>query len=360
MHEHRWDHGRVFAGAARFTRDAPADSGGLFRLGAGRTDWERLDEAHGLPEAAQVRAVAVDPANEQVVWCGTDAGPYRSMDGGDRWEAVELPGPYRSVWSLAFEPVGGDDLFAGTAPAALYRGRNRGRDWELVTGARIPERLDMGFPTRLISMAINPADGAEWWAGVEVGGMMRSGDGGRTWVDVSDGLEALGGEERWKSRLLSESDAEGMLDVHRVTLSSAAPGSAFLALRMGVFRSDDKGASWRSVDVGRFSPLTYCRDVRVSPHDPTVLYAALSDESVGAAGSLWRSDDLGETWWRFDRGLLEPVSTMMQVAPSPTDPAEVWCATRRGDVWATTDGGEHWRACPLPAAGRDIYALICG
>jgi photosystem II stability/assembly factor-like uncharacterized protein len=91
-----------------------------------------------------------------------------------------------------------------------------------------------------------------------------------------------------------------------------------------------------------------------------VLYAALSDESVGSAGSVWRSDDVGETWWRFDRDRLHPVSTMMQVAPSPIDRAEVWCATRRGDVWATTDGGEHWRSCPLPDGGRDVYALTCG
>ena len=68
---------------------------------------------------------------------------------------------------------------------------------------------------------------------------------------------------------------EGMLDSHALAISAAAPGTAFLAMRMGLFRSDDRGATWHDTDIGRYSsPLRYCRDVIVSPHDPRVMYAA--------------------------------------------------------------------------------------
>ncbi|MGD9752108.1 MAG: WD40/YVTN/BNR-like repeat-containing protein [Acidimicrobiia bacterium] len=360
MTDHR-RHGRVFAAASRFAFDAPAEhKGGLFRLaaGAGPDAWERLDG--GLPADAQVRAVAVDPTDPNRVWCGCDEGPYRSDDGGDTWHAVDLPGPYHTVWTLAFDPTDARTLYVGTGPAAVYRSTDGGAEWELLKSAAIRERLDMGFPTRLISLAVNPLDPADLWAGVEVGGMMHSTDGGQTWTDTTDGLEALAAEERWKSRLFSDTDAEGMLDIHKIALSSAAPTTAFIGLRMGVFRTDDAGAAWRSCEVGNFSPLTYCRDVRISPHDARVLYAVLSDESLGTAGSLWRSDDLGATWWRYDRAAFTPESTMMQVALSATSADEVWCATRRGDVWGTVDGGEHWQAYPLPAGGRDIYSLVIG
>lgn len=352
-------HGRVFAGASRFARDAPQDhQGGLFRLAADASQWERLER--GLPQDAQVRAVAVDPDDSSIVWCGTDEGPHRSGDGGDSWERVELPGPYHTVWSLAFAPGDASVIYAGTAPAGLYRSTDRGAHWEFLKDAAIRERLDMGFPTRLISLCVNPLDHQDVWAGVEVGGMMHSTDGGRTWADATDALEALAEQTRYQSRLFSDTDAEGMLDIHRVTMSTAAPGVAFIALRMGIFRSDGPHGAWNSLGVEQASPLSYCRDVRVSPHDPRVLYAALSDQSIGVKGSVYRSEDLGETWKRFDRIDPEPVSTMMVVAPSPDAASELWCASRRGDVWATFDGGNSWHGFPLPAGGRDVYTLVCG
>ncbi len=358
-HTEPWTHSRVFAGASRFGGDAPDQHrGGLFRLAEGAQQWERL--GGGLPKATQVRAVAVNPTDPATVWCGTETGPYRSGDGGNSWELVPLPGQYQTVWSMGFDPQNQDRLYVGTAPAAVYRSCAGSARWELLEQAAIPERLDMGFPTRLISLAVNPLDPNDVWAGVEVGGMMHSGDGGLTWTDTTDALEALAAQDRYKSRLFSDTEAEGMLDIHKVVLSAAAPGAAFIGLRMGIFRSDDGGTQWQSLDVGRFSPLTYCRDVRVSPHDPKVLYAALSDESVGVQGRVYRSEDLGASWQRFD--CMEPpaTSTMMQVAPSPTNPAELWCATRRGDVWATLDGGASWQAFALPEGGRDIYTLVCG
>ena len=58
----------------------------------------------------------------------------------------------------------------------------------------------------------------------------------------------------------------------------------------------------RDIEVGRFSPLTYGRDLRVSSHDPNVLYAALSPAFSSSDGGIFRSDDVGKTWKRFDHG----------------------------------------------------------
>ncbi len=344
-------HGRVFAAASRFAFDAPAEhKGGLFRLAAGAAHWERL--RHGLPDDLQARAVAVDPADSNVVWCGGDAGPCRSDDGGDTWKLVDLPGP-TTVWTIQFDPTDPATMYVGTGPAALFRSTDRGATFELLEQAKIRARLDMGFPTRLVSVAVDPLHGEDIWAGVEVGGLLRTDDGGATWHDVTDGLEALAEQERFRSRLFSDTEAEGMLDIHRLARSAAAPGAVFVGLRMGVFRTDDNGASYRSLEVGRFSPLTYCRDLRVSPHDPRVLYATLSDEALGKQGTVWRSDDLGESWRQL--GDLRSESTMMQLTPSAN--GELWCATRRGDVWASADDGVTWQAYPLPEGGRDIYSV---
>ena len=149
-----------------------------------------------------------------------------------------------------------------------------------------------------------------------------------------------------------------MLDTHALAISSAAPGSAFLGVRMGIFRTDDGGASWYDTEVGRFSPLTYCRDLIVSPHDPAVFYAALSKAAFSTAGSLYRSDDVARTWKRIDHG-VEAQSTIMALAAHPTDPASLYGVTRAGQVIATTDNGVSWQDHPLPAGVRDVYAVAC-
>lgn len=350
--------GRVFVGASRFAPNAPAEHlGGFFRMQPGESGWQSL--TNGLPERPQVRAVAVHPDDPSVVYAGVHDGPYRSTDGGDSWERLGFGPVDQPAWSIAFDPDDAATMYLGVGPAMLYRSTDSGDSWAPVAGAAIEERLDMGFPTRMISIAVDPTDRGSIYAGVEVGGVMHSADGGESWADCSPDLIRLADEHpQLRNRLLSDTEIEGMLDTHALAVSSAAPGRAFLANRMGLFSSVDGGRTWNDLQVGDHSPLTYCREVKVSPIDPNVLYACFSDEAQGVAGSLYRSDDLGSTWNRFDQ--VTPTSTMMKVAPNPADGDEVWCATRDGDVYGTTDGGATWNEHPLPTGGRDVYAICAG
>ena len=150
-----------------------------------------------------------------------------------------------------------------------------------------------------------------------------------------------------------------MLDAHALGVSAAQPGTVFLAVRMGLFRSADRGMSWQDMEVGRFSPLTYGRDVRVSPHDPRTLYACLSPASRSENGSLYRSQDLGQTWARFDHG-HDAAQHHDGRGPARRDANQVYCATRHGQVFGTQDAGRTWRESLLPEGVQDVYAIACG
>ncbi len=122
-----------------------------------------------------------------------------------------------------------------------------------------------------------------------------------------------------------------MLDGHAMCISDAAPGAVFMACRMGLFRSDDGAKSWNDIEVGRFSPLTYARDIRPAPQDPTHLYACLSVHATGNTGSLAKSDDLGTSWRRIDHGV--PIhATFMQLALHAGDAeSSLWRGAQRPD-----------------------------
>jgi photosystem II stability/assembly factor-like uncharacterized protein len=141
--------------------------------------------------------------------------------------------------------------------------------------------------------------------------------------------------------------------------SGAAPGTVFLANRMGLFSSSDRGEHWQDMEIGRFSPLTYGRDIRTSPQDPKVMYAALSPAARSTDGAIYRSDDVGQSWKRFDHG-VKAEATMMAVALNAKDPNQVFAASRFGQIFGTTDGGKNWTETRLPEGVRDVYALACG
>jgi hypothetical protein len=118
----------------------------------------------------------------------------------------------------------------------------------------LPDVADMrGFVNRVIRFAFNPARPDEMFAAIEVRGVIRSTDGGESWTDRGADLIALSEQPHLKSAAITTNTAEGMLDVHAVTVSSAEPEVPIIACRMGLFRSEDHGTHWN--DLSRDSRL---------------------------------------------------------------------------------------------------------
>lgn len=340
----------VYVGSARISGNV----GGVFRRAVGDDRWEPLTK--GLPEATNVQAITVHPTNPDVVYLGTHDGPYRSSDRGARWERLDFPKNHQ-VWSILVQPNDPRVIYAGTAPVGVFRSDDAGATWRGLPRAVLPERVKMAFACRVMRLAADPARPQEMYATLEVGGVMRTLDGGEHWDDCTSDLVKLAERPHLKSKIQSDTEIEGMLDGHAIEVSAAQPGTVFLAVRMGLFQSDDRGSSWRDMEIGRFSPLTYGRDVRVSPQDPRTLYACLSPAARSEDGSLYRSQDLGQTWKRFDHG-VKADRTMMAVALHPRDRDQVYCVSRSGQVFGTVDGGRTWQEHRVPGV-QDVYAIAC-
>lgn len=331
--------------------------GGLFRQEVGASEWQHLSA--GLPDKAEVRALAIHPHNPHIIYAGTQHGPYRSLDCGDHWERLAFPDPGMVVWSISFHPHHPQTLYLGTAPAAVYRSDNSGESWHQLPIVETAGMVRMAFPTRIIRLAIDPNHPEDIYAGLEVGGVIRSWDGGDTWSDCSSALLRLADQVHLKSQLGSDTEVEGMMDAHAVAVSAARPGMVFLANRMGLFCSPDRGENWQEMEIWRFSPFAYARDIQVAPHDPHTLYVALSPAAISQAGAIYHSQDLGQTWQRFDHQVT-PRRTMMAVAVSRQDPQCVYGVNSIGQVFGTQDGGATWKEFLLPAGLRNVYALACG
>ncbi|WP_187830249.1 WD40/YVTN/BNR-like repeat-containing protein [Siccirubricoccus phaeus] len=354
------DKGQVFAGVVRWPGGAnmasPPDTlGGVFRLNVGESEWEHV--TRGLPAECHVPCVSVDPHDPRRVFAGTQEGPYVSTDAGSSWHRLDFPLRDRQVWAIAVHPRDPRKLYVGTSPLGVFISEDDGGTWREAPTAALPDPADMrGFVNRVLRFAFNPARPEEMFAALEVRGVIRSTDGGETWQDCGQDLIRLSEQPHLQSAIITTNTAEGMLDAHAVAISPAAPETPLVALRMGLFRSEDHGAHWQDFEMRKLSPIFYGRDIRVSPHDPNTLYATLSTAANGATGTVWRSTDLGRSWARFDTP-TRARSTMMAAAPSPRDAGVVYAAARKGEIFATLDGGASWQEVPLPQGCLGVMAL---
>ncbi len=130
-----------------------------------------------------VQGLAVDPADPERLWAGTDNGVYQSSDGGRSWREFGLPG--RSVlWLTAVVDLGagaGPTLYAGVFEDGVYRWDGQAQDWTAVS---------QGLPASSTIVAFLPDTRlpGTLWAGRDGGGIYRSTNRGESWSNVAAGV----------------------------------------------------------------------------------------------------------------------------------------------------------------------------
>jgi photosystem II stability/assembly factor-like uncharacterized protein len=232
---------------------------------------------------------------------------------GTRWESRPLPDVALQVWALAIDRRSPTTLFAGCRPLALLRSDDAGDHWTVLDLVLRPE-VERPHTARVTAVLV---DGGATWAGVEVGGVFVSDDGGRHFVEASAGLPSL--------------------DVHALARSNAL----LAATPRGIARHD--GEAWH--DTALDAPWRYCRALAVHPAPPRALLCGLGDGPPGGRGAVVMSDDDGRSW----RPTAFPGiarSTIWSVAVTPADPDLAFAGAFGGELFASTNGGRSWRRLP--------------
>ena len=316
---------------------------GIYRKEAGDDHWEEL--TNGMPSPRphppQVRAIAVHRRNTDWVYAGTQRGVYRTVDRGDLWKRMDLP-EGRTVWSFMGHPHNPSVMYLGTEGSEVYRSEDDGQTWQFWSAISNPDAIQMAFPTRILGLAMEPTHPENMYAALEVGGVARSSDGGKTWEIVN---RPFAGNE-------------DLMDMNGVAVGSPQSDAVFISNRFGVWRSRDRGDNWENLGFVKATQVMYSRGVRVAPNDPNTLYACVGRNFGSEEGGVMRTKDLGETWHRFDRG-VSPESTTFGVATNAQRPEQVYFCSRRGQVFGTHDGGATWLEHPLPESADNLVSVAC-
>jgi|RhiMetdeSRZDD1v2_1073273.scaffolds.fasta_scaffold17396_8 photosystem II stability/assembly factor-like uncharacterized protein len=290
------------------------------------------------------QCLAVDPADPDAVYAGLrEGGVRRTTDGGRNWIESALPEP--GVFSLAVSAADGA-VYAGTEPSALYRSDDQGETWRELKGLlELPSRPTWSFPPRPWTshvrwIAPSPHSREIILVGIELGGLMRTTDGGVTWQDHRPGAQR---------------------DVHSLAWHPHLEDHAYEAGGGGAAWSDDAGATWRPADEGRDRHYTW--SVAVDPVEPDLWYVSASTGPFTAHGGgdpqariyAWRQGE----WHALAGGLPEPLPAMPYALVATEE--RLFAGLADGQIWVSTDRGDSWRALsvqgePLPSLQAVAYA----
>src|ERR1051325_55859 len=140
---------------------------------------------------------------------------------------------------------------AGTEPAHLHVSSDMGDTWEELPALRsVPSVPNWTFPgppheAHVKNIAFDAAGANTILASIEVGGLLRSTDGGRSWHELSGFYE----------------------DVHRIAQKPGQPDWIYLATGNGVWQTTDGGSSWKQI-TDRTTRIAYPDGIVIHPETP--------------------------------------------------------------------------------------------
>jgi photosystem II stability/assembly factor-like uncharacterized protein len=276
---------------------------GVFKSADGGASWQHM----GLAETHHIGKVLIDPEDPDIVhvaalghfWTpNPERGVFRTTDGGATWEKTLFVNEHTGAVEMAIDPSDPDILYAAT--------------WQAVSGTP-----DEGGPGSRI---------------------YKSSDRGATWRVLDSGLP--GGSLGRIGLDVAPSNPDvvyAFIDNRNPWSPPAGAGGNDARDFIGgeIYRSDDKGESWRKVneqDVYEFFGVYGWKftDIRVVPDDENDLFA-LGNRAYHSVDGGRTFEQIGETIVRINdtRGLVMHL-----------DHHEIWIDPRDADhVLLGNDGG---------------------
>ena len=251
--------------------------------------------------SGRVMSIAMNPRNKFEYYVGVaSGGVWKTVNDGTTWTPVfDGEGSYSIGW-MALDPNDASVVWVGAGESnsqrsvawgdGIYRSDDGGKDWKNL-GLKKSEHIgQVVVDPRDSKVVYVAAEGPLWGPGGDRG-LYKTTDGGKNWKAV-----------------LTISENTGVNDVqfdpsnpdivyaaayqrrrHVFTMIDGGPESA-------IYKSTDAGVTWNkvtsglpTVDMGRIG-------LAVSPADPNVVYASI--EAADDKGGIFRSNDKGATWER--------------------------------------------------------------
>ena len=254
---------------------------------------------------------------------------------------------------IAVDPTDSNRMFAGFEPSAIWRTLDGGKSWtECKRVAEMSDELKWEYhipqiPSHVRTILIDWKDPQRIYAGVQIGGVLLSEDGGDTWTNVIETLDP---------------------DVHHIAQDPQDPQIMYAATGAGgpmhgpqppvapngfpIYRSEDRGLTWHSISSdfsrrhGMFVHVDNDKSGTLVSAAATPIPPTWRTNPRGADAVVVVSNDRGDTWQEVKNGLPASFPLMVEVIEKE--------AKEKGRIYLAL-GGEGTRALPKDRHYGEIY-----
>ncbi len=269
-------------------------------------------------------------AREGVILVGSREGVLRSDDLGKTWRDASSGLTTRYVRWLAYHPGISDCEFAGTEAANIFISRDGANSWREcagVTELRDAHHWFLPYSKGAGCIRGFAFNGSRVYAAAEVGGALRSDDGGETW-DLCDGSNGNPDLEGPPAPLIYP-------DVHSIEVHPASPDLVYAPTGGGFYSSRDGGANWE------LEYECYVRAMWLDANDASHIILAPAD-GVDHNGRIEESRDGGEMWASASHDLAVPWARYMVERFKQID-NELFAVLSNGEIYFARVDEWKWK-----------------
>ncbi|MBN2199507.1 MAG: hypothetical protein JW747_06605 [Candidatus Aminicenantes bacterium] len=300
-----------------YTIYAAAASGGVWKTVNEGTTWEPVFDRAA---STSIGDIALAPSNPDIVWVGTGeanifrssqagCGIYKSEDAGKTWRHMGLSGTY-TIARIIVHPENPDIVYVAASGHEWTDNAERGVFMTADGGKTWKNIFFLDSRTGAVDLVMDPADPATLYAaswqrirfkwndprvmpGYDRSAVYKTTDGGLNWKLAVDGLP----EARFRGRIgldvcrahpetlyaLVDNYEFAREPTEEEALDSYGRPSSGIIKGATVYRSDDRGGTWRLVAPTTSMMKAYLErhsgtygwvfgQIRVDPNDPETVY----------------------------------------------------------------------------------------
>ena len=314
-------------------------SGGVWKTINNGVTWEPIFDDQNT---STIGDVTVSPSHPDIVWVGTGEpnnrqssswgdGVYKSSDGGKSWKNMGL-GDTHHIGRIAIDPADPDivyvaalgHLWGPNKERGLFRTTDGGRTWK--------NTLSIDENTGCVDVAMDPENPSTLYAaayqrrrrgwgfigGGPGSGLYKTTDGGESWVKLTDGEHGL---------------PIGVIGRIGIDIYRNNPNVVYAIIEHkqgGVFRSEDKGLTWKKMSSTNPRPMYYSK-IRIDPNNDQRIWV------LGAA--MYVSEDGGKSFRTDYVRLIHGDHHAMWINP---DNSNHMIVGSDGGIYLSYDRGKTW------------------